>query len=84
MNLIRKAGYTSLVLWGALVVSPYSVAQISPYVYVKMSLGVPWFLYFVFLACILLPFFVLIAIAWRRYFIATREGRDKHSNLEDF
>lgn len=41
--------------------------QISPYVYVQMSMAVPWFLYFVFLASILLPFFILIIVAWRRY-----------------
>lgn len=51
----------------ALLFSSHAVAQVSPYVYVKMSLGVPWFLYFVFLACILIPFIVLIIVAWRRY-----------------
>lgn len=51
----------------ALLLTSQAAAQISPYVYVKMSLGVPWFLYFVFLACILIPFIILIIVAWRRY-----------------
>ena len=36
----------------------------NPYVYVKMSLAVPWTLYFVFLAAVLIPFLVMIALAW--------------------
>ncbi len=84
MNLVRKARCTALAFWAALLVSQPSAGQISPYVYVKMSLGVPWILYFVFLACILLPFLLLIAIAWRRYYRATKEGRNRHSNLEDY
>ncbi len=50
----------------ALLFSSLAAAQISPYVYVKMSLGVPWFLYFVFMLCVLLPFLIMIIIAWRR------------------
>ena len=38
--------------------------QDNPYVYVKMSLAVPWTLYFVFLAAVLIPFLVMIALAW--------------------
>ena len=33
----------------------------SPYTYVEMSLTVPWTLYFVFLACVTIPFVVMIA-----------------------
>jgi magnesium-transporting ATPase (P-type) len=32
----------------------------SPYTYVEMSLTVPWTLYFVFLACVTIPFVVMI------------------------
>ena len=39
--------------------------QDNPYVYVKMSLAVPWTLYFVFLGAVLIPFLVMIALAWR-------------------
>lgn len=35
------------------------------YTYVKMSLTVPWTLYFVFLACVLIPFVLMIVLAWR-------------------
>ena len=82
MRLPSKAISLAAVLVGMLVSSPVS-AQISPYVYVQMSLGVPWFLYFVFLACILLPFIVLIAIAWRRYYVAGKEGGESKRRLED-
>ena len=40
-------------------------AQASDYTYVKMSLTVPWTLYFVFLACVLIPFVIMIVLAWR-------------------
>jgi len=33
----------------------------APYTYVEMSLTVPWTLYFVFLACVTIPFVVMIA-----------------------
>ena len=41
-------------------------SQENPYTYVKMSLLVPWTLYFVFLACVLIPFVLAILLAWRR------------------
>jgi len=41
-------------------------AQSGAYTYVQMSLGVPWFLYFVFLACVSIPFVVMIVLAWRK------------------
>ena len=40
--------------------------QENPYVYVKMPLTVPWALYFVFLGAVLIPFVVMIVLAWRR------------------
>ena len=40
-------------------------AQYPSYTRVKMSLTVPWTLYFVFLACVLIPFVVMIVLAWR-------------------
>lgn len=39
--------------------------QAVEYTYVRMSLTVPWTLYFVFLVCVLLPFIVMVALAWR-------------------
>lgn len=38
--------------------------QENPYTYVKMSLTVPWTLYFVFLACVCIPFVLMIVLAW--------------------
>lgn len=43
-------------------------ADAQPYTYVKFPLGVPWALYFVFLALVLVPFAVMIVLAWRRWF----------------
>ena len=40
-------------------------AQTTGYTYVKMSLTVPWTLYFVFLGCVLIPFVLMIVLAWR-------------------
>ena len=40
-------------------------AQTTGYTYVKMSLTVPWTLYFVFLGCVLIPFILMIVLAWR-------------------
>ena len=40
--------------------------QDNPYIYVKMPLTVPWALYFVFLAAVLIPFLVMIVLAWRK------------------
>lgn len=51
--------------WLFLVLSQPLWAQENPYNYVKMSLFVPWLLYFVFLACVLIPFVLLILLAWR-------------------
>jgi hypothetical protein len=44
----------------------------NPYTYVELSLAVPWALYFVFLACVTIPFVVMIlharrALAMRRF-----------------
>ena len=40
--------------------------QDNPYIYVKMPLAVPWTLYFVFLGAVLIPFVVMIVLAWRK------------------
>lgn len=40
-------------------------AETAGYTYVKMSLTVPWTLYFVFLGCVLIPFVLMIVLAWR-------------------
>ena len=55
-NIGRTVALTllSLPAWG----------QENPYTYVKMSLFVPWLLYFVFLACVLIPFVLLVLLAW--------------------
>lgn len=45
-----------------------AAAETQPYTYVKFSLGVPWALYFVFLALVLIPFAVMILLAWRHWF----------------
>ena len=47
--------------------------QDNPYIYVRMSLLVPWTLYFLFLAAVLIPFVVMVALAWRGQ--AAKDGR---------
>jgi hypothetical protein len=51
-------------------------AQNPVYTRVKMSLTVPWTLYFVFLACVLIPFIVMIVLAWRSAAKPAPEPRD--------
>ena len=55
--------------WPALPLVLFSAAgwcQDNPYIYVKMPLTVPWTLYFVFLGAVLIPFVVMIVLAWRK------------------
>ena len=46
--------------------STAGLCQDNPYIYVRMPLTVPWFLYFVFLGAVLIPFVLMIALAWRK------------------
>lgn len=55
-------------------------AQYPSYTRVKMSLAVPWTLYFVFLACVLIPFVVMIVLAWRA---AARAAPDPETRAID-
>lgn len=48
-------------------------AQQNPYTYVEMSLLVPWTLYFVFLATVLIPFVLMVLLAWRGYLTKKNE-----------
>ncbi len=50
--------------------------QENPYTYVKMSLTVPWALYFVFLAGVLIPFVLFILLAWHEHF-AKKNGSEQ-------
>ena len=61
----RSASVTWLALLLVLV-SAAGWCQDNPYVYVKMPLTVPWALYFVFLGAVLIPFVVMILLAWRK------------------
>ena len=58
---VRTPWLAILMLFGAAV-----QCQENPYVYVRMPLTVPWTLYFVFLGAVLIPFVVMIALAWRK------------------
>jgi len=37
----------------------------SGYTYVKASLGFPWFMFFVFTVLVLIPFLLIVILAWR-------------------
>ena len=62
----------------ALLLAAGAWAQDNPYTYVRMSLFVPWMLYFVFLAAVLIPFVVLMVLAWRK----PRGARDIHDGAD--
>lgn len=61
--LLHVAGALALVL----VLAGGAQAQDYGYTYIQQSLRVPWTLYFIFLALVLLPFVVMIAFAWRQH-----------------
>ncbi len=62
---MKRIGCFMMAVW--LITAASSLrAQENPYTYVKMSLTVPWTLYFVFLACVLIPFVLMILLAWRK------------------
>ena len=65
---------TWLGLLVALLGSPAAWCQDNPYIYVRMPLTVPWTLYFIFLGAVLIPFVVMIVLAWRKP-PANRPGR---------
>jgi len=63
------SGGANRVPWLALHLVLFSASgwcQDNPYIYVKMPLTVPWTLYFVFLGAVLIPFLVMIVLAWRK------------------
>ena len=53
------------------------------YTYVRMSLTVPWTLYFVFLAGVLIPFIVTIVLAWRSAARGAREAKGSGEKTDD-
>ena len=56
-----------------LVLALADAAEAQTYTYVQQSLRVPWALYFVFLALVLVPFAILILLAWRQHFRAAEK-----------
>lgn len=63
---MRQLKLEALVALSTLLATPSAWGQENPYIYVKMSLLVPWTLYFVFLAAVLIPFALMIVLAWRK------------------
>jgi len=61
----------------SIVLLPFAglVAAEQPYTYVKASLAYPWFMFFVFLALIAIPFFLIIALSWRLH----RKNESSHT-----
>ena len=62
MRLVKIIAFSCLTM----LVTSSAFGQSNPYTYVKMSLLVPWTLYFVFLAAVLIPFVVMVVLAWQR------------------
>jgi len=48
-----------------LIFLPESMAK-TEYTYVKASLGFPWFMFFVFLLLIMIPFLLIVFLSWRK------------------
>ncbi|MFV2005039.1 MAG: hypothetical protein ACC650_07505 [Gammaproteobacteria bacterium] len=46
------------------------------YTYVKSSLAFPWFMFFVFFALIMIPFFMVIVLAWRKTDASEKRASD--------
>ncbi len=51
------------------------------YTYVKSSLAFPWFMFFVFFALILIPFFMVIALSWKKSDADEKEASAAASTL---
>ncbi len=47
------------------------------YTYVQSSLAFPWFMFFVFFALIMIPFFMVIALSWRKPEADEQEASDE-------
>jgi len=45
---------------------PVAFAKEDGYIYVKASLGFPWFMFLVFTVLILIPFLLVVFLAWRK------------------
>ena len=71
---MRSLAHRVMVLGLAAAPAFVAAAETQPYTYVKFSLGVPWALYFVFLALVLIPFAVMILLAWRHWFRDTEKS----------
>ncbi len=48
------------------------------YTHIQSSLAFPWFMFFVFFALIMIPFFMVIGLAWRK----PKTGQDEASDAE--
>jgi len=46
-----------------------------PYTYIKASLVYPWVMFFVFLALIAIPFFLIVGLSWRLH----RKNESSHT-----
>ncbi len=65
---MRSLARSAILLCLAAAPAVVLAAETQPYTYVKFSLGVPWALYFMFLALVLIPFAVMIVLAWYHWF----------------
>lgn len=58
-----------------------NVMALQDYTYVQSSLAFPWFMFFVFFALILIPFFMVIVLAWRKPGMREDEVSDMGASL---
>jgi len=55
-----------LILCTTVLAFSWPVTAAQEYTYVKVSLAYPWFMFFIFLALVAIPFLLIILLAWRR------------------
>ena len=70
----RVALLAVLVLSALIPVSEVVAKQ--DYTYIQSSLAFPWFMFFVFFALIMIPFIMVIVLAWRKSVAEKKEQSD--------
>lgn len=61
----KRHAHRFLVLMLLMFLPVFEVMSKQDYTYVKASLNFPWFMFFVFLTLILIPFVLVIILSWR-------------------
>lgn len=65
---MNKGAFIFHIVWllVAVMISPLPVLAKTEYTYVKASLVYPWFMFFVFLVLVMIPFLTIMVLSWRK------------------